>query len=79
MVEGTRNAQLVEAIGILQAETSSLKEEKNRHQVDNLAASYDSLVQTTVKISLGEGLVMHRYDQIHYLKGKVAYKLGPYI
>lgn len=64
MAEGTRLSQLSEIVNHLQGETVALKEEQSRHgmliegvlqQLNNLASSYDNLVQITSKLSLEEG------------------------
>ncbi|KAA8514829.1 hypothetical protein F0562_018008 [Nyssa sinensis] len=64
MAEGTRLSQLSETLNNLQGVTTALKEEQSRHgmliegvmqQLNNLASSYDSLVQITTNLSPGEG------------------------
>lgn len=64
MVEGTRQAQLAEAVTNLREETASLKEEQGRQralmenvlqQLSSLAVSYDNLAQLSSKTQQGEG------------------------
>ncbi|KAA8524244.1 hypothetical protein F0562_010667 [Nyssa sinensis] len=64
MAEGTRLSQLAEVVNTILGETATLKGEQDRHkaliegvlqQLTNLASSYNSLVQITVKLSAGEG------------------------
>lgn len=64
MADGARYSKLSETVHNLHGETAALKDEQSRHgmliegvlqQLNNLASSYDSLVQITIKLSSGEG------------------------
>lgn len=64
MADGTRLSWLFEAVTNLHGETTTLKEEQSTHgaliegilqQLDNLASSYNNLVQITTKLNLSEG------------------------
>lgn len=86
MADGTRYSKLSETVHNLHGETAALKDEQSRHgmliegvlqQLNNLASSYDSLVQITTKLSSGEGglQIIQKQILILCLKEMVESKL----